>query len=170
MLIPLLLTFGLLGEAPGYPSERIQPKVIPLAIQPEVIPLARGTSELMVLPRDVARVAIGDENVADVVVVSPREFLVNARSLGSTTLFVWDSTDTARAYTIEVSVDVAALNRQFATYFPGEAIEATAHRDVLVLSGMVSGWVVAERILQLARGTGATVIQNVFCIRPSVHC
>ncbi|HAV21834.1 MAG TPA: type II and III secretion system protein, partial [Firmicutes bacterium] len=46
-----------------------------------------------ILPVDgVVRVAVADPNIVDVLVVSKTELIVNGKSLGRTTLYVWDST------------------------------------------------------------------------------
>jgi Flp pilus assembly secretin CpaC len=143
---------------------------VPAQPEPELIALARGSSELLPMTNDVTRVAIGDSSIANVIVVSAREILINAAGLGSTNLIVWESTGGTRRFAIEVSVDAAALNRQFATLFPSEAIRATAHGNVVVLSGTVSGGEVARRMVEIARATGATVVQNYACLRPSTTC
>ena len=45
-----------------------------------------------ILPvEDVVRVAVANPNIADVVVVSKTELVINGKSLGRTTLYVWDS-------------------------------------------------------------------------------
>lgn len=136
----------------------------------DVITLSRGSAELMHLPDDLTRVAVADSSIANVIVLSPREILVNARAIGSTTLIVWDANDAARMHTVDVTVDVTALQRQFAALFPEEVVQAMALGNVLVLTGTVSGGAVAQRIVELAHGTGATVITNLVCHRPSTSC
>lgn len=126
----------------------------------EVLTIPRGTSSLVTSPSNIQRVSIGDPTIADAVVVSPREVLVNARALGSTTLIVWDATDTRRLYTVEVTADARALERQLRALFPDQPIQVTASGNILILSGRVTDAGVARRALEIARGTGATVIEN----------
>ncbi len=129
-------------------------------VQPDVLIIARGTSQLVSIPARVERVSIGDPEVADVVVVSPQELLINARSLGTTTLFVWDVADNRRSFTIEVTVDAPTLQRQLQTLFPGENLAVTASGNLVIISGSVSGPFVRQRALEIAAGTGATVVDN----------
>ena len=157
-LLVLAATLADFGDQPSHLAEA------------EVISVARGASKLLNLENSLTRVAISDTTIANVVVVSPRELLVNGLAFGNTTLIVWDANNTPLTYTIEVSVDVAALNRQFATLFPDEGIQATGHGNVVVLSGTVSSGGVAQRMVEIARGTGATVIENFACLRPSASC
>jgi pilus assembly protein CpaC len=125
-----------------------------------VVSVARGASELLVQPAPVARVSIGDPEVADAVAISPREVLVNGRALGTTSLIIWDASGNRRFYSVEVTADAPALQRQLATLFPGERIAVTASGNTIVLSGSVSDVGISRRALQIAQGTGATVIDN----------
>lgn len=130
------------------------------AVAGEVLRIPRGTSQLVTSPTRIERVSIGDPEIADAVVVSPQEVLVNARSLGTTTLIVWTADGTRQFYTVEVAVDAQALQRQLRTLFPDQPIEVTASGNILILSGRVTDASVARRALEIARGTGATVIEN----------
>ena len=125
-----------------------------------LVTVGRGTSALLPQPTTVRRVSIGDPAIADAVVVSPREVLVNGRTLGSTTLFIWDVNENRRIYNIEVTVDAAALQRQLRALFPREQVAVTASGNMVILSGQVSAAAVAGRALEIARGTGATVVDN----------
>ena len=136
----------------------------------DVITLPRGSSELLNLADDVNRVAVADSSVAGVVALSPRELLIDGRSIGGTTLIVWDSDDRPRTYAIDVTFDVGALERLYATAFPDEAIEVRASGNIIVLSGTVSGGEVARRVVEIAKATDATVVEHLVCVRPSVSC
>jgi pilus assembly protein CpaC len=161
LIFPLVLTAVALANAVDQISHRVGL---------DVITLPRGATELLQLPNDLTRVAVADTSIANVLVVSPREILVNAIAVGSTSLIVWDIDDTARTYTVEVTVDVGAIQRHFASIFPQEDIQVTAQGNVVVLSGTVSGGEVAQRMVEIARASGATVIRNFSCLRPSKSC
>jgi pilus assembly protein CpaC len=161
----MILPWLMLVTAVAGPIERLAHD-----LQTEVITLTRGTGEVLQLPADLSRVAIADPRIADAIVLSPREVLINAVAIGSTSLIVWDASDTARIYTIGVTFDIAGLQRQYAALFPDEELEVTASGNIVVLSGFVSGGEVARRMVAMARATGATVIENFACIRPSVVC
>ncbi len=125
-----------------------------------VVTVARGQSSLLVLPVAVQRVSIADPNIADPVVISPREVLVNGRALGTTTLIIWDAAGGRRTYTVQVTVDATALERTLQALFPGERIRVTASGEMLILTGTVSSVQIARQALELARGTGAQVVDN----------
>lgn len=134
---------------------------LPAQGQDRVLTIIRGQSELLSTPTNVRRVSVGDPEVADAVVVSGREVLINGRTVGTTTLIVWDITETRRTYTVEVTINAAALQRNLRTLFPGEQVTAIASGNAVVLSGTVSDASVARRMVEFARGGGATVIDNI---------
>lgn len=153
----LLLAGTLAGAALGMVGVT---EAIAQLVSPDALAIPRGTSRLVNLAANVERVSIGDPAVADAVVVSQREILVNARTLGSTTLIVWDVTGNTRTFSIEVTVDAPALQRQLAELFPGENITVSASGELVILSGSVSDRAIGTRALQIAAGTGAQVVDN----------
>jgi pilus assembly protein CpaC len=56
---------------------------------PTLILVEQGTHTLVRSPGGVARVAVGDPNIADINIINHRELLVSGKSLGITSLFVW---------------------------------------------------------------------------------
>ncbi len=54
------------------------------------IALMEGRGELIQFQNDITKVVISEPKIADAVVVSPREVMVNAKGPGSTTLVVWE--------------------------------------------------------------------------------
>src|ERR1051325_5964019 len=49
-----------------------------------------GKSRLVELDRPVRRVSVGDPEVAEIILVSPRDILINGRRPGDTSLILWD--------------------------------------------------------------------------------
>jgi len=123
-----------------------------------VISVAKGRSALYQHPTSIARISFGDPNVVDVQLVSEREAVINARELGTTSLFIWDRAGGLHLFTIEVTADASSLERYLRALFPGEQIMVTASGNTVTLSGQVSSAVVAQRALEVARTTGAQVI------------
>jgi pilus assembly protein CpaC len=131
------------------------------------VSLAQGTSAVLVSPVDFSRISMANPDVAEAVVMSPTEILINGRTLGTTTFVVWDTTGVRRIYGVEVTVDAGALERRLETLFPDEDIEVVAQGGTLMLSGSVSSAFVARRALELAEGTGAVLIDNLQTPAPS---
>ena len=69
--------------------------------------LLEGRGELLRFQNDISRVVISEPKVADAVVVSPREVMVNAKGAGHTTLIVWETGAEPARYEIAVHKDTA---------------------------------------------------------------
>lgn len=136
--------------------------------EPEgALSLPSGTSAVLVSDVAFNRVSMADPAVAEAVVVSPTEVLINGRSLGTTTFVVWDTVGVRHIYGVEVTADAPALERSLTTLFPDEDITVSARGNTLILSGRVSSAFVARRALELADGSGALVIDNLQTPAPS---
>jgi len=136
--------------------------------EPEsAISIARGTSALIDYPGELTRVSVADPAVAEAVVLSPQEVLLNGIGLGSTSLFLWDSAGSRRLYSVEVTADVGTLQRYLDLLFPDEDIQVSAQGNTVIVSGRVSDAFVARRAIELAQGTGAMILDNLETPAPS---
>jgi pilus assembly protein CpaC len=136
--------------------------------EPEAaITLAQGTSGVIDYPGELTRVSVADPSVAEAVVLSPQEVLLNGIGLGTTSLFLWDSAGSRRLYSVEVTADVGTLQRYLDLLFPDEEIAVSAQGNTVMVSGRVSDAFVARRAIELAQGTGAVVLDNIETPAPS---
>jgi pilus assembly protein CpaC len=139
---------------------------LPLAAQrvvraPEqVVSVSKGASALLVNTTPIQRFSIGDPAVAEAVVVSPTEILVNGKTLGTTSLFLWDNSGNIKLYSVEVTADAPGLQRYLSSVLAGEKIDVIASGNVVTLSGQVRDASVANRAVEIAKGSGATIVDN----------
>ncbi len=126
----------------------------------QTIVLARGGSQVLPTPTAVQRIAVGSPEIADATAVSPREILLTGKAVGTTSLIVWDAAGGRRVYNVEVGVDAEGLQRQVRSLFPGEPITVAGSGNTVILSGRVTSAAIGQRATELARATGATVIDN----------
>lgn len=131
------------------------------------ISLGKGTAQLVTHPIAMRRVSVSNAEVAEAVVVSPNELLLNGKEIGSTSLVIWDAEGRRTLYPVEVTLDAAALENHFRSLFPNEQLEVSSSGNVYVLSGNVSNGTVAQRAVELAEATGAMVVNNIAI--PSPH-
>src|SRR5260221_2099112 len=90
--------------------------------------------------------------IADVLVTTSNQMLLNGKLPGTTSLFVWDRAGGIRRYEVIVQRDVAKLSDQMRNLFPAEAIDVQNNGSKIVLSGRVSSKVVADNAASLASG------------------
>ena len=130
--------------------------------------ITAGKSTILNFPQGLSRVSVGNPEVLDAVVLSPREVLVNGKAPGVTSLIL-SGGGTNRLYDVVVSSDAALLQSRISAMFPGEPIEVSTDRDLVVLSGRVNDPYVIGRALQLARTYAAdsTKVVNAFQVDDS---
>jgi pilus assembly protein CpaC len=129
--------------------------------QPErVISVSKGASVLLVNPAVLQRFSVGDPNICEATIVSPTEVVINGKSLGSTTLLIWDNSTQVKVYSVEVTADAPALERYLRQLMPDEQITVTASGNSVTLSGNVKDPGSVGRAIDIARGSGATIIDN----------
>jgi pilus assembly protein CpaC len=117
----------------------------------ERIALTANRSRVLTVPFDVTRIAITNPAVADAVVVTPREVLIDGKSTGTTSLIVWGST-TRVQFDVAVDPGVATLEQHFRTLFPGEPITVSVSEEAVILAGEVSSNDVVLRAGEVATG------------------
>ncbi|WP_300161977.1 type II and III secretion system protein family protein [Solidesulfovibrio sp.] len=123
---------GLAWAAPG--------GVAPVAVKSAPrLSLTIGKSVILQSDADVARVSVAQPEVADFVLLSPRQVYVTGRAPGITNLTLWDKGDKIRAvYDLDVAPDISRLKRMLHDVLPGEpGIEVMASQDSIALSGTV---------------------------------
>jgi pilus assembly protein CpaC len=126
----------------------------------QVVSVSKGASALLVNTTAIQRFSIGDPAVAEAVVVSPTEILINGKTLGTTSLFLWDNTGQIKLYSVEVTADAPGLQRYLSSVLQGERIDVIASGNVVTLSGQVRDASVANRAVEIAKGSGATIVDN----------
>ena len=102
--------------------------------QYERVVVTSGRSTVVATDFDVTRIAITNPEIADAVVVQPREILVDGKKSGTVSLIVWGA-DTRRQYDIVVEPAITVLEQQLQALFPGEAIAVSVSEEAIVLSG-----------------------------------
>lgn len=111
-----------------------------------------GRSTVINMGSPITRVSLTSADVADALVTTPTEVLINGKMPGTISMFVWDRAGAIRKYEIVVQRDLARLSEQLAQLFPGERIDAQSNGHNIVLAGIVSRKDVIERAVELAAG------------------
>jgi pilus assembly protein CpaC len=124
------------------------------------ITLLEGRGELVTFRQDVTKVAISEPKIADAVVISPREVMVNAKSPGRATLVIWETGADPARYEIYVTKDTTEWDT-FARSISdsaGSPISVTGTGETIVLSGAVKSAEDSKRLAGMAQTRAKTVI------------
>lgn len=126
----------------------------------QTLSVSAGGSVLLINPSPLQRFSVADPNVAEALIVSPTELVVNGKALGSTSLILWDQSGTPRLYAVEVTPDAAALERSLRSQMPGESIYVAASGNAVTLTGRLTNAEAVSQAVEIAKGTGATIIDH----------
>jgi pilus assembly protein CpaC len=91
-------------------------------------------------------------DIADALVTSPNQLLLNGKMPGTISMFVWQRGGALRRYEIAVQRDLARLQGQLKELFPSQAIEAHSNGRQIVLSGTVPDKDIVARVVDVAAG------------------
>ncbi|MEZ5287853.1 MAG: type II and III secretion system protein family protein [Vicinamibacterales bacterium] len=116
----------------------------------ERVLLSAGRSTVLNTEFDITRIAVTDPEIADAVVVKPREVLVDGKSAGTVSLIVWGE-DVRKHYDVVVDTGVSTLQQNLQQLFPGENINVGITDEAVILSGEVSSNDVMLRAAEVAR-------------------
>jgi pilus assembly protein CpaC len=118
------------------------------------VSLTAGRSTVLRTDFEIVRIAVTNPEVADAVVVQPREILVDGKAPGTISLIVW-STDDRKHYDLVVEPAVSRLQQQLQLLFPGEEIQVNATDEAIILSGAVSSNSVSLRAAEIAQASSS---------------
>lgn len=102
-------------------------------------------------PRNIQRIAVGDQDIASVEIVTSRELLVLGKETGRTTLIIWFADGGLTERVISVGRDLAILQAALRQVHPSLAVESAPDRDAIILTGRVPDFAVAQRAESVAR-------------------
>jgi pilus assembly protein CpaC len=124
-----------------------------------------GKSLLINTTERLKRVSVTDPSVADALVVTPTQVLVNGLAPGEVSLLIWDELERNRSFDLRVDVDISAASEEMHRLFPEERIAVTPSRNAIVLSGHVTTEDVAKHAGALASAYSRNVV-NVLTFGP----
>jgi pilus assembly protein CpaC len=106
------------------------------------VTLIVGKGELIQFGNELIKVVVAEPKIADAVVVSPKDVMVTAKSVGHTTLVIWETGSTPARYEITVVTDTseldhmhAILNAELKVAVPDASVQFSGNAETLVLTG-----------------------------------
>ncbi|MDE2367185.1 MAG: pilus assembly protein N-terminal domain-containing protein, partial [Betaproteobacteria bacterium] len=139
--VPLAAARTIAAAAPAEP---------PLAVASSMN-VTLGKSALLRLPAAVARLSVGNPDIADVTLINPSQVYVLGKTIGMTNVILWTRGGQTAVINVTVLMDAAALQSTLQELMPEEKnIKVNPAGDSLVLSGTVSDTLKADRAVALA--------------------
>jgi pilus assembly protein CpaC len=106
-----------------------------MAAIPVEVSIGKGT--VLTLKKLSKRISLSDPSIADLVVISPTELLINGKKVGTTSLIVWDKKDGKRTFfDVFVVGDIGELIEQVSAIAPPDSdVTIEMVKDSILLKG-----------------------------------
>jgi pilus assembly protein CpaC len=124
---------------------------------PQSLHLMVGRSLVLSSPTRIKRVSVADPAIADAIVVSPTQVLVNGKAPGGVSLLLWDDSDQSQVFEVSVDIDILSLSEKIHEVFPNEPVQIETSKDSVILSGHASSAAIAEKILDVVKNAAPKV-------------
>jgi pilus assembly protein CpaC len=103
-------------------------------------------------------VSIADPSIADAIVISPFQVLLNGKTPGGVSLVIWDESDQSQTFEIFVDLDILGLSQKIREVFPNEPIRVEASKDLVMISGHASTKAAQNQILAIVSAVTPKVV------------
>jgi pilus assembly protein CpaC len=118
-----------------------------------------GKSQLIKFDEPVKRISITNPALADLVLISPKEMLLNGKLAGLTSLVIWGEKGDPAFFNLYVKNDSSQFLQAVKAAIPEENLDFKFTNDTnLVLSGKVSSAIVRDQIKSLAEAYGYKLV------------
>ncbi len=121
-----------------------------------------GKSLVYESPVPFMRASLANPEIADALVISPRQLYVMGKTVGITNLMLWGKDGrVAAAHDVEVAPDLVQLKGQLHQLLPDETqLQVTATHDHVTLSGTIGSAVRLNQVLALAEAYAPKKVVN----------
>ena len=136
--------------------------------EPQQVSLVVGKSTVVDTPVAIKRASLADPQVADAIVLSPRQIYVTGKGYGMTNLTLWGKDDQIIAvFDLDVGVDLARLKKHLAELLPEETnLHFKGTHDHVTISGTVSSEGRMQQVLAVAEAYAPKKVLNFVKIYP----
>jgi pilus assembly protein CpaC len=122
-------------------------------------------SQVLRSDRPYAKALIGNPEIADILPLSDRSLYVLGKKMGTTSLTLYDRNNTLIAVIdIAVGPDVISLKHQLSELMPDDQVGARISNDSVILEGVVSSGVAADKAVQVAESYAPGKVINLLSI------
>lgn len=117
-----------------------------------------GKSQILNFDTPVKRISLADPNLADIVILSSKQLMVNGKKTGSTSLIFWGKDNVPVFYNLVIRQDVDEFLKAVDYIAPNEDISIIFNDNGAVLSGKVSTTATRNKIKELAKAYNINLV------------
>ena len=132
------------------------------------VSLVVGKSTVVEMRVPIKRASLADPQIADAIVLSPKQIYVTGKGYGTTNLTLWGKEDQVIAvFDLDVGIDLARLKQHLGELLPDETnLRLRGTHDHVTLSGTVSSEARLSQVLALAEAYAPKKVLNFLKIYP----
>ena len=136
--------------------------------EPQQVSLVVGKSTVVDTPIAIKRASLADPQVADAIVLSPRQIYVTGKGYGTTNLTLWGKDDQIIAvFDLDVGIDLVRLKTHLKELLPDETnVHLKGTHDHVTISGTVSSEGKLSQVLAVAEAYAPKKVLNFLKIYP----
>ena len=164
----LVIGWAILGPVGAMAAmEGMVHSVSPLR-EAQQISLVVGKSTVLDMPVAIKRASLADPQIADAIVLSPKQIYITGKGYGSTNLTLWGKDDQVLAvFDLDVGVDLTRLKQHLAELLPDESnLHLKGTHDHVTVSGSVSSESRLAQVLAVAEAYAPKKVLNFLKIYP----
>jgi pilus assembly protein CpaC len=130
--------------------------------------IAMGKSAIIDLPVAIKRASLANPDIADAIVLSPKQIYVTGKGFGTTNLTLWGKDEQVFSiFDVEVGLDVSRLQTRIRALLPDEEqIGVTSTNDHVTLTGVVSNSNRLSQVTAIAEAYAPKKVLNFMKIHP----
>lgn len=136
--------------------------------EPQQVSLVLGKSTVVDMPIAIKRASLADPQVADAIVLSPRQIYVTGKGYGTTNLTLWGKDDQVIAvFDLDVGIDLGRLKQHLSELLPDETnLHLKGTHDHVTISGTVSSEGRLHQVLAVAEAYAPKKVLNFLKVYP----
>ena len=127
-----------------------------LAAIPVEVTVGKGT--ILTLKQKAKRVSLTDPKVADIILMSPTEILLNGNKVGTTTLITWTGEGKRTFFDVIVFGDLDEFRAKVEALAPDDEVQVERAADTLLLKGTLKSEDTLAKIDLLSKAYAAKVV------------
>lgn len=128
-----------------------------------------GKSQLIRFNETVKRISLTNPSLADIVLLSPSEMLLNGKSAGITSLIIWGETGDPVFFDLNIKNDPTMLVKAIKSVYPNENVDVKfTNSENVILAGHVSSSIVKDKVKSLVEAYGYKLVDLSECKTPQI--
>ena len=143
-------------------------RLLARAPQTQQVSLVVGKSAVMDMSVPIKRASLADPQIADAIVLSPKQIYVTGKGYGTTNLTLWGKDDQVIAvFDLDVGVDLARLKQHLAELLPDETnLHLRGTHDHVTIAGTISSEGRLHQVLAVAEAYAPKKVLNFLKVYP----